>query len=1468
MYNREEAAASETIGFVLLVAVFVVIAGFIGVTMFTDSGDDQAPAVVISSGAYYDEDEQLKLVLKNDGGDLLERDKLQIIVEGEDVTDQFVKSVNNDDSSDWDKWDTGEEIYLDVPEKPDDIQIISYQNNRKPSVIYLLGDDAGKPIEVVTEIPTPVPTDDPGLPPAADFTATPLSGGAPLVVNFTDTSLNEPTSWQWDFGDGATSTEQNPTHIYSSFGTFTVTLIVTNAHGSDTETKTEYITVLPSQSCEVSGLTGYYYSNEDFTGTPVTRIDQRIRFADQRAIDDDRYDYGSDIADWPNPVIGRDEYFSVIYEGYLTIDEDADYTFYLTSDDGSRLWIDNTAEGDTPVVDNWGDHSPEEESGTVYLTEGFHPVKVKMYEKTGHGVLQLEWESADFGRQFVDSFCTDKCCKPLNAVFTADPQAGSAPLNVSFTDTSTGSITSWFWDFGDNATSTEENPVHIFSDAGTYTVNLTVTDIYGASDSQTGDIVVSDISICTRPGLTGYYYYDRDFEGPYVERMDEIIRFADSKGVSWQGYTTDIDNWPEDIVGKTDYFSVIYEGYLVIEDAGDYTFYLTSDDGSYLWIDDTDDSDTPVIDNGGWHSAEEKSVTVYLTVGCHPIKVKMFEGSGAAILHLEWSSVSIARTYDLPLCCDDVCQAGPEPAGWWKFDESSGSTVLDSSGNDNNGVIQGTYSRVAGACGDALYFDGETTYVLVPDSATLDTSDKVTLCAWVYPELPVNKSGNTGEYLNYVSIFDKGNQNYDNYEFFMQKTETVSKFTFESDDRLDSLSAIPYEYNRWQHLACVVDTGAGTGTVYIDGSGVGTFEVPDSLLPNNEPVYIGMQKISGSYPDWATFNFKGKLDEVMLYTTALTAGQVQEIYGKCTPPPAPVADFSADQMTGSAPLIVNFTDLSTNTPDTWFWDFGDGETSTEENPSHTYISDGIYNVSLRAGNAGGYDTEIKSSYIAVTGLPSPVGWWKFDEGSGGTATDSSGNDNDGSIKGTYSRVNGACGDGLYFDGTSTYVLVPNDDTLDAPKSLSYAAWLMPEPPVNPGGMASQYLNFTSLICKGSQDEDNYELFIRNLNGGTKLSFETESGGYKEYSTSGFTYEFGEWQHVAFVADTDTGVAKLYMNGEPVKTVTSSLPDSFDTNNNALTIGIQQMYSPYLFRYKGVMDEVMLYTIALTDDQVREIYGECTPPPAPVAEFSADPTTGDAPLTVSFTDSSTNSPASWLWDFGDGETSTEENPTHTFSNAGTYDVTLTVTGTGGQSTKMSADMISVTQAASDIHDAVFISDDSKDATLKKDYYLEFTVEDTGNQYIIPVISIENTDNGKSIVDGYILESGDTVRFELSKDIRDGSVSISGNGLWENSFNIDDVDVYVNGNSIGKEGLPKPYVPKFSGLKSTLVLETKNKVGWTQLTYDGESIISDYDGREVTLNGLTQSEGLGVMNLILIKNSESYFDGGISSYSLDK
>jgi PKD repeat protein len=87
----------------------------------------------------------------------------------------------------------------------------------------------------VTTAPPPAPI--------ADFTGTPTLVTVGLPVQFNDTSLNTPTSWSWNFGDSSGSTSQNPSHVYGSIGLYTVSLTATNAQGSDTKTRTNYINV-------------------------------------------------------------------------------------------------------------------------------------------------------------------------------------------------------------------------------------------------------------------------------------------------------------------------------------------------------------------------------------------------------------------------------------------------------------------------------------------------------------------------------------------------------------------------------------------------------------------------------------------------------------------------------------------------------------------------------------------------------------------------------------------------------------------------------------------------------------------------------------------------------------------------------------------------------------------------------------------------------------------------------------------------------------------------------------------------------------------------------------------------------------------------------------------------------------------------------------------------------------------------
>ncbi|WP_446219651.1 PKD domain-containing protein [Micromonospora sp. IBHARD004] len=105
--------------------------------------------------------------------------------------------------------------------------------------------------------------------PTASFTASPTSGTAPLSVQFTDTSTNSPTSWSWNFGNGTTSTQQNPMATYDSAGTYTVTLVASNSAGSS-PAATTIITVSQASAGIVRAGTSTSAATTADTGLTIT----------------------------------------------------------------------------------------------------------------------------------------------------------------------------------------------------------------------------------------------------------------------------------------------------------------------------------------------------------------------------------------------------------------------------------------------------------------------------------------------------------------------------------------------------------------------------------------------------------------------------------------------------------------------------------------------------------------------------------------------------------------------------------------------------------------------------------------------------------------------------------------------------------------------------------------------------------------------------------------------------------------------------------------------------------------------------------------------------------------------------------------------------------------------------------------------------------------------------------------------
>ena len=106
-----------------------------------------------------------------------------------------------------------------------------------------------------------------GQAPVANFSANPQQGCVPVIVSFTDNSTGNPTSWNWNFGNGNTSTLRNPVTSYLTPGAYTISLTVTNASGTNTLTKSQYIIINdnPTANFSATNTNGCYPLNTQFT---------------------------------------------------------------------------------------------------------------------------------------------------------------------------------------------------------------------------------------------------------------------------------------------------------------------------------------------------------------------------------------------------------------------------------------------------------------------------------------------------------------------------------------------------------------------------------------------------------------------------------------------------------------------------------------------------------------------------------------------------------------------------------------------------------------------------------------------------------------------------------------------------------------------------------------------------------------------------------------------------------------------------------------------------------------------------------------------------------------------------------------------------------------------------------------------------------------------------------------------------
>ena len=192
----------------------------------------------------------------------------------------------------------------------------------------------------------------------------------------------------------------------------------------------------------------------------------------------------------------------------------------------------------------------------------------------------------------------------------------------------------------------------------------------------------------------------------------------------------------------------------------------------------------------------------------------------------------------------------------YSFDEGSGSTVADSSGNGNTGTISGATWTAAGKYGSALSFNGTSARITVPNSASLQLSSGMTLEAWVDPA-----SVSSG----WRDVIYKGNDNY----YLMGTTDhsgvPAGGGTF-AGANANAFAAATLATNSWSYLAATYD--GATLRLYVNGTLAASQATSGAITSSTNPLTIGSDPIWGQY-------FNGLIDQVRIYNTALSASQIQ-----------------------------------------------------------------------------------------------------------------------------------------------------------------------------------------------------------------------------------------------------------------------------------------------------------------------------------------------------------------------------------------------------------------------------------------------------------------------------------------------------------------------------------------------------------------------------------------------------------------
>lgn len=802
-------------------------------------------------------------------------------------------------------------------------------------------------------------------PPTADFTANPVSGCDPLVVNFTSTSSNNTLDYLWEFqgGSPATSGDQNPIVLFEDPGTFDVKLTVSNPQGNDSKEVVNFITVNANPEADFVFATNG--TTVTFTNTSTGAQTYIWEFGDGNTSTETNpiHDYGTGGA------------FDVKLKAFSTTcpENETTKTINISLQPQALVSTVGATTGCTDFVVEFLDESTNTPTGWVWTFEGGTPAtstdQNPVVDYTTIGSFDVTLVATN--NLGSDTIVLDDY---INVSTTPTAAFGFSKTEsvVNFMNQSSGA-TSYNWDFGDGNSSADANPTHDYGVEGTWTVVLeSVNDCGSFTQTQSITTVLQPVA---------GFNFDNTAICPNgsVQFMDNSQNTVDSWAWTFAGGNpaTSADQNPLvtyatsgtydvslEVTNSEGSNSMVMTGAITVLalPSADVTMTTVGNVITYTYNGNPSDNIEWTLPDGSLSSDPVVTYTA-LENGSFTATINVSNQCGEDTEELVtdinvYPSANINFLNGVSGCADFTSDfAAPafvDAMYSWTFEGGSPATSTDQNPQvtysergqyDVSLTITNPFGTDTEIMSDAITINDLPTSVFMPtyDGAFLtlaNQSEYATTYLWDFGD------GNTSMDMEPTHQY----QNDGTYTITLTATNECG--SVESMVDLEVVVLVP---------SINVDVSNTSGCV--------PFEVTFTDMSGNNPT--GFEWIfEGGVPATSTeqnptviYNEAGTYDVMVTMTNAAgNSSLTLEDHITVNDVPTPNFDFT------TLDTEVTFNNLSSDNADSYAWDFGDGNVSDEENPVHTYANSGDYEVTLTVTNECGDVTFSSTVSVMVSSI--------------------------------------------------------------------------------------------------------------------------------------------------------------------------------------------------------------------------------------------------------------------------------------------------------------------------------------------------------------------------------------------------------------------------------------------------------------------------------------------------------------------